>query len=193
MWDLGQPVIVVKVGGSLYDLPDLGPRLRSWLDQLETKRVLLVPGGGPLSDAVRQLDHWQQLGEETSHWLALLAMRAAGKFLIKVLPGAEDAVLWPNIPDIWERGQTPILDAYCFGVYDDHEADRLPHSWDVTSDSIAAKAAVRGGASRLVLLKSTSLPDGIDWTEAARRGLVDAYFPRALQGSSFAVQWVNFR
>ena len=33
---------IVKVGGSLYDLPDLGRRLRAWLARLEAARILLV-------------------------------------------------------------------------------------------------------------------------------------------------------
>ena len=37
--------IVVKVGGSLFDWPELGPRLGRWLKTLPSNRVLLVPGG----------------------------------------------------------------------------------------------------------------------------------------------------
>ena len=51
------------------------------------------------------------------------------------------------------------------------DADPLPHSWDVTSDSIAAWVAGAVGARRLVLVK----PPG-----AAGGDLVDAYFSRAL-------------
>jgi dihydroneopterin aldolase len=51
------------------------------------------------------------------------------------------------------------------------EADPLPHSWDVTSDSIAAWVAGAVGARRLVLVK----PAG-----AAGADLVDPYFSRAL-------------
>lgn len=52
----GDGLVVVKVGGSLFDLPDLGPRLRAWLKTLRTADVLLVPGGGPTADVVRSLD-----------------------------------------------------------------------------------------------------------------------------------------
>ena len=46
-------MIVVKVGGSLYDLPDLGPRLRRFLDGLDDPDRLVVPGGGAAADVVR--------------------------------------------------------------------------------------------------------------------------------------------
>ena len=38
------PSVVVKVGGSLYDLPDLGVRLRHFLDKLADADVVLVTG-----------------------------------------------------------------------------------------------------------------------------------------------------
>ena len=51
------------------------------------------------------------------------------------------------------------------------ESDPLPHSWDVTSDSIAAWVAGRLGARRLVLVKPPC---------SSGDSLVDAYFTRAL-------------
>ena len=42
--------VVVKVGGSLYDLPDLGPRLRDWLKHLEAVPVLVVPYAGDAAE-----------------------------------------------------------------------------------------------------------------------------------------------
>src|SRR5207248_9110984 len=59
--------LVVKVGGSLYDLPDLADRLRRWLSALAAPRVLLVPGGGPTADVIRTFDQRHRLGEEASH------------------------------------------------------------------------------------------------------------------------------
>ena len=47
-------MIVVKVGGSLFDHPNLGFGLRAFLRSLTPSRVLLVPGGGAVAEAVRQ-------------------------------------------------------------------------------------------------------------------------------------------
>ena len=52
------------------------------------------------------------------------------------------------------------------------DADPLPHSWDVTSDSIAAWCAHAVGAPQLVLIK----PSG-----ASGDDVVDRNFSRALQ------------
>ena len=68
----------------------------------------------------------------------------------------------------------------------------LPQSWDVTSDTLAACVAMDLGAEELVLLKSADWGDGRNWIEAAKRGLVDAAFPRVVMYLT-RVTWVNLR
>src|SRR5271166_3401866 len=72
--------IVVKVGGSLFSMPDLAQRLRRWLAQAGP-RILLVPGGGAAADVVREFDKCHSLGEEASHWLALWSLRLNAELL----------------------------------------------------------------------------------------------------------------
>jgi aspartokinase-like uncharacterized kinase len=152
-------VIVVKVGGSLYGRPQLGSELRGFLDSLP-EPVLLVPGGGSFADAIRAFDRLHHLGEECCHWLALEAMNLGGAFLRSLGITA------------------PMLDALAFC----REHDELPHTWDATSDSVAAFAARVHGASRLILLKSVAIPPGTSWEEAAAHGWVDPCFPRFATG-----------
>src|SRR6185312_432391 len=80
--------VVVKVGGSLFDLPDLGPRLCDWLQRHAPREVLLVPGGGPAAELVRTLDRTHGLGEESSHWLALRALAINAALLAALVPGS---------------------------------------------------------------------------------------------------------
>ena len=54
--------LVAKVGGSLFDLPDLRQRLNRWLVAQADTPVLLIPGGGELADAVRNLHRTHGLG-----------------------------------------------------------------------------------------------------------------------------------
>lgn len=182
---------VVKVGGSLYDLPDLGIRLRHAIDQQGWERVVLVPGGGVTARAIRQLDQWQPLGEEAAHWLALQSLALNAHFLAQILPDAVVVRSLAECTSCWQRGQLPILDADAFARADESQPGALPHCWDVTSDSVAVRVAVVLGAARLVLLKSVDLPEEIDWSEAARRGLVDRCFANAL--ATVPVHWVNLR
>jgi 5-(aminomethyl)-3-furanmethanol phosphate kinase len=184
--------VVVKVGGSLYDLPDLGQRLQRWLASLETRRVLLVPGGGPTVDVIRALDACHHVGEEKSHWLALEALALNARFLAAILPHAAVVDGWRACPDCWNSCTVPILDALHFARMDEMKPDRLPHSWQVTSDSVAARAAAVGPAARLYLLKSVDVPVGAGWSEAGRRGAVDGFFAQAL-GSACVAEAVNLR
>ena len=163
-------MLVVKVGGSLFDHPRLGPGLRAYLDSLAPAEVVLVPGGGDIVEAVRKLDRIHGLGEESSHELALRAMEITGEFLERLLGDAS--------PRITIRGL---------------DLGALPHSWDVTADSIAARVAVVRGAERLVLLKSVDVPAGTPWEEATARGWVDPHFPRVVADAAFPVEVVNFR
>jgi 5-(aminomethyl)-3-furanmethanol phosphate kinase len=171
---------VVKLGGSLFDWPDLRPRLTAWLRQLGAGRVLLVPGGGQAAEAIRRLDRVHQLGADASHWLAIQAMSLHANFLQELLPGAE---IVPDPCCLACASGWFVLDALPFFRADESSADRLPRGWHVTSDSLAVRAAVRVNARELVLLKSVAWHDD-DWADAVRAGVVDGYFLEALKQAS---------
>jgi aspartokinase-like uncharacterized kinase len=207
--------IVVKVGGSLFDLPDLRQRLRAMLRRLGAANVLLVPGGGATADAIRAFDTAHQLGEEASHWLALQALSLNARMLQKLLPEARMVAEIPE-PEAPARdaasalvcasgsdetrivGEIPgrffLLDAFPFFHADEQRPDHLPHHWDVTSDSLAVRAATLADAHELILLKSVAW-EASDWSAAARSGIVDSYFARALQQAPAAlrVRLINLR
>lgn len=187
------PTTVVKVGGSLFDLPDFGPRLRRWLDQLLHNDFLLVPGGGPTADVIRDLDRLHRLGEETAHWLALRALALNARFLADLLPRA----LVIDDPREWAAGCINILDPFAFNRRDEreHAREALLHSWEATSDAVAARVAVVAGARRLILLKSVTIPERLSWDEASRRGFVDRAFPDVVRSApaSLEVRAVNLR
>lgn len=66
-------------------------------------------------------------------------------------------------------------------------AQRLPHSWTVTSDSIAAWVAIRIRASQVILLKSCQVPKATI-PELSRLGIVDSHLP-ALNLNQYRVQF----
>src|SRR5215472_15733034 len=124
--------VVVKVGGSLYDMPDLGDRLGAWLRQVPTSNLVLVPGGGPAADLVRAWDRQHQLGEEAAHWLALRALTLNAHFLASRLAGSR---VIKNVDESC-AGSIPILDMHACATMAERRGDRLPHTWEVTSDSL---------------------------------------------------------
>jgi 5-(aminomethyl)-3-furanmethanol phosphate kinase len=186
--------LVVKIGGSLFDWPGLGPRLGEWLARQSPARLLLVPGGGKTADVVRALDREHRLGEEPAHWLALRALALNAFFLAELLPRARLQVVrrLDDCPELWDQSRVPVLDAHAFALADEGQPGSLPHSWFVTSDSLAARVALVGGASQLLLLKSVTIPPNLPWPEASQQGYVDEYFPR-VAAQLADVRWLNFR
>jgi aspartokinase-like uncharacterized kinase len=185
-------LLVVKVGGSLFDLPGLSTKLRAWLDQHAAHPILLVPGGGAVADVIRTLDQQHDLGEEKAHWLALRAMQLNAYFLAALLP--ETPVL--QDPTAWladaKTGSVAALDALTF-LRDNSDQVVLPHSWEATSDSIAVVIGRLLGAQELILLKSVDVVTGLSWEEAGQHGFVDTYFGAALGEDSLPVRTTNFR
>jgi aspartokinase-like uncharacterized kinase len=176
--------VVLKVGGSLLDWPELPGRLEVLLDACRDagQRPVVVAGGGGAAEFVRRLDRTFALGDSAAHCLALRALDLTAHALAALVPGLglvvaeEPAALGP----LWERGRIPIFAPRRFlDEIDACSTDALPFSWDVTSDTIAARLAVYLGAAELVLLKSTGLPPATDRRAAARLGLVDPCFPEA--------------
>ena len=160
--------VVVKVGGSLLGL---GEQFQSVLDSISAaalmRPVLVVPGGGPFADAVRGVDQRVGLDADTAHWMAVLGMDQYAHLVASRLVGGVVVVGTRDIEVAFAAQRVPVLAPYRWL----HEADALPHSWDVTSDSVAAWVAGQVGATSLVLVK----PPG-----AAGSGVVDSYFSRAL-------------
>jgi probable H4MPT-linked C1 transfer pathway protein len=176
---------VVKVGGSLYDLPNLGMRLKTLLASL-TPPVLIVPGGGMAADAIREFDRVHRLGDEASHWLALRACSLNGHFLAKLLGDL------PITADVATQSDRAVVDLLAFALDDERRPDHFPHRWEVTSDSMALRVAHVAGARALTLLKSVAVPTS--WLAAAAKGMVDPYFPTALAcATGIVVRAIHYR
>jgi aspartokinase-like uncharacterized kinase len=172
------PLLVAKVGGSLLNWSGLPDALTTFLDRNRARRLVLVVGGGKTVDVIRSLDQTHALGEHTSHHLALRAMDLTAHCLAAMVPGLIVVDAITDLPTLWGRRLVPVFAPRRFLDLEDRAAaNPLPHSWSVTSDSIAARLADRLEADSLILLKSTQAPAAIDRSEAAALGLVDPAFP----------------
>jgi aspartokinase-like uncharacterized kinase len=165
---------VIKVGGALAAIPHALDRVCAELTRASRDhRLLVVPGGGPFADGVREFERRVGMSPDAAHWMAILAMdqyahvlagRIAGAVLVEE-PGAVTETVAPGRPAVlapsrWMRS-----------------ADVLPHSWEATSDSIAAFVAGALDATRLILIKPTTTGK-----------MVDSYFTTALpQGMPYSV------
>lgn len=158
---------VVKLGGSTLAHPELFEGAARAIDTAAAShRLLVVPGGGPFAEAVRRVDRRLGLPDDTAHWMAVTAMDQFAELLASRLARGEVVTVPRDIGAVLGGGGVPVLAPGRWL----RRTDPLPHSWDVTGDSIAAWVAGRVGASRLVLIKAPGLKSS---------GL-DAYFTRAI-------------
>lgn len=173
------PRRVVKLGGSLLEWPELRYRLRDWLDAEAGTQTLLVVGGGRLADAIRDVDAVHALGEEHSHWLCVRAMRL-NTCLARLLIGGR----WVRRVRRWAakpaRPGLCLVDPWVFLREEEPywASQSLPHTWEVTSDSIAARLAALLGVPLVLLKSATPLPPFTTSALAAAK-FVDSYFPQA--------------
>jgi 5-(aminomethyl)-3-furanmethanol phosphate kinase len=164
-------VIVIKVGGSLYERPCFSDEVNAFVGLLPADETrIIIAGGGTVVDALRGWASRSPLSEPVCHDLAMHAMAVAGSMLATLIPNSTPVV----DTDIRDDGRLNIIMNY-------HDS-YTPSTWALTSDSIALTIAIRHQASRLILVKSC-LPDyGNDWAQASHAGYVDAAFPElALQ------------
>ena len=125
-------IVVVKVGGSLYDIPDLGRHLLAYLRTLRARRLLLVPGGGRTAHVIREFDRLHHLGEAAAHDLALRVMTLNAHFLRRLFHDVGERV--PIVATgSSELPGIALLDAHAFCAADSGEGSLLA-SWDATSD-----------------------------------------------------------
>jgi 5-(aminomethyl)-3-furanmethanol phosphate kinase len=182
------PEWVIKVGGSLAARRAPLRRLMTTLAATARRHALVVvPGGGKFADAVREADQTFRLGDSAAHWMAILAMDQYGHLLADLTPGT----VLVRSPRELVPHRLNILAPFAWL----RDADPLPHSWDVTSDSIAAWIARELGAPRLLLVKHEDgfIPPKHEprvWSAKQRRmvleifaPVVDPYFAQALDPS----------
>ena len=165
--------IVIKVGGALlahrprFDavMAEIGAAARE-------RAILVVPGGGPFADAVREVDRQIHLADDTAHWMAVLAMDQYAHVIAERLMGGQIVDAPRTIAAALAAGRVPVLAPFRWL----READPLPHSWEVTSDSIAAWIAGALGARCVVLVKPGGRkPEGLLYAD-----VVDSYFRQTL-------------
>jgi len=177
---------VLKVGGSLFDLPDLSDRLQALISSIDA-RCWIVAGGGGFANEVRRLDTIHHWPPELSHRLGMAAMSLGAEMIASMSSRYRLVTTLQAEPDA-DDGTVHVVDAFRVPGW-----EQLPASWEMTSDSIAVWVARQLNAKGLLLAKSVDLPTGVpDLPALAALGLIDGYFPH-FAGGIPEIQWVNLR
>ncbi|QGJ70370.1 Amino acid kinase [Planctomycetales bacterium 10988] len=179
---------VLKLGGSLFDLPSLSERISAWMASQPRACHLLVPGGGALADVIRSWDQTHTFDQRLAHQLAWQTMTLSSQFIRDCCPGSTllSAEFFKDadhpLQEIvnFSPDSLSIIDTYSFYQAEGGTGpfSSLPNSWEVTSDSIAAILAQELHAEELVLFKSSLPVSGTTPTDWATAEIVDTYLPR---------------
>jgi 5-(aminomethyl)-3-furanmethanol phosphate kinase len=165
---------VVKLGGSLFG----SAHLRDWLQALTREGPLvIVPGGGPFADQVRLAQQQWRFDDSSAHHMALLAMEQFGRMLCALQPGLVAATHPAEIDHVLAEGGCPVWMPTAMAL----AAPEIRHSWEVTSDSLAAWLAGKLGAQRLLLVKSKRLEgDALPVSALMENHFIDPRFAEML-------------
>ncbi len=189
----GLAVRVIKVGGSLFGFGGFVAAFHGWLAEQPPAVSVVIAGGGKLADVIREADAVWGLGDEAAHWLCVDVMGVSARLLAMLLPDCRWEDAWNGLLPLLGAGdgRQPIVFSpvqFLREIEAGLPPRPLPHSWNVTSDSIAARIAQVLSASELVLLKSADPPGDA----APRPPYVDEHFTTAAQGLN-RVRFVNLR
>ncbi|MFX1394040.1 MAG: hypothetical protein ACFFAH_10740 [Promethearchaeota archaeon] len=164
--------IIVKIGGKILEDPeDLGStisQLKHLLDKNSVQKIIIITGGGSYANFIRVIDQKLNIGNDLAHWMAVYAMNHNGKLLsekysfIKLFDDFTELQLSTELFSIF----LPFNYLYKF--------DELPHSWDVTSDSIILYFTHKLELNKCFLIKDI---DGIinNDNQVIREITVDSY------------------
>jgi aspartokinase-like uncharacterized kinase len=145
---------VIKIGGSI--LQNTGSKeLFKALSKIRRHfSFIILPGGGGFANLVRDYYKNYRLSEDRAHWMAILCENILGFLILENLELGIPVFELSEIPKVIKNAKIPVFLPFQHLF----TQDPLPHSWEVTSDSIAAYLAERLQAQKLILVKDI---DGI--------------------------------
>lgn len=160
---------VVKLGGSTADEPVLD----DWIAALAGSALplVIVPGGGPFADEVRNAQKRMGFSDHAAHAMAILAMEQFGHVILDRNDRLVAARSLEDMDRALAGGKIPVWLPSSLAL----SAGDIPETWDVTSDALAAWFAGRLGADALLLVKQTTVfSSAEDVASLTARGIVDA-------------------
>ncbi|MEP9373988.1 dihydroneopterin aldolase [Mesorhizobium sp. KR1-2] len=171
--------IVVKLGGSTA----YHAEMREWVRVLAEAPapLVIVPGGGPFANRVREAQAQMGFSDASAHFMAILAMEQMALALLDMNERFLPARTVEEIDAALARGASPVWlpSQMCYAAAD------IAQSWDVTSDSLAAWLAGRVDAEALLLIKQTDTFEAqVDIGGLVAAGFVDPLLPTMLPSTT---------
>jgi len=142
---------VFKIGGKILEnnknLEFTISQLKKLYEDNTLQKIIIIPGGGSYANFIRNIDKKLILGDDLAHWTAIFSMDYNGKDLNRKFPDFECI----DDFEIIQRAKR----IFCIFLPYNYlkKKDELPHSWDVTSDSIAIYIANKLNLNECYLVK----------------------------------------
>jgi 5-(aminomethyl)-3-furanmethanol phosphate kinase len=180
-------MIVIKLGGSLVESGGLLKCLNTVEQKYQGRAVVIVPGGGEFAEQVRRSQKRWRFDDKTAHYMAILAMQQMA-LLFKALKN--DFVIVDSLQAIRSH---LIQQKILIWSPDIRELDqaKIPATWDITSDSLAAWLAKALSAQELILVKSAAIDENLSSKEITEKNIVDRAFFAYVSQASFQLQLIH--
>jgi len=186
--------IIVKLGGSLQEKGREIIRFLSDYAEKKAHTVIIIPGGGHFVKWIKKLSEQEVISDDAAHWMAVLGMHQYGFYLAD----GSGMEIVESIEELRNVVHIGVLLPYNL-LKDD---DSLPHTWNVTSDTIAAFVANK--VCEKSFIKLTDVDGLMDdkgllvrqihakaMNKNARTGCVDAELPLFLMQNGMSCTIVN--
>jgi aspartokinase-like uncharacterized kinase len=144
-------IVVFKIGGKILDnsknLVNAIAQLTQLFEDNIIKKLILIPGGGLLANFVRRIYGEFKFNDDLAHWIAIYSMDYNGIELKRKFPHLK-------LCDNFEKLEQENKGIFIFLPYKYlKKYDELPHTWDVTSDSISLFFTKKLGLNTCFLIK----------------------------------------
>ena len=170
---------VIKLGGSLIKNAQIHTCLS--IIQKWPSPTIIVPGGGVFADSVRNCQAEWQFDDSIAHRMAILAMQQSALLIHSLSP---DFALLDSVSKLELISTNCIWSPQCR----DLDQGGIPHSWDISSDSLAAWIARRWQADLLILVKSAVFDRSASITELQAQGILDAAFHQYVEQGNLQIK-----
>lgn len=166
---------VVKLGGSTAHAAEFG----LWIGALagSSLPLVLVPGGGPFADHVRDAQKRMGFSDTAAHAMAILAMDQFGHIILDRHERLTPARSLADMEGALEGRKIPVWLPSALAI----PAPDITASWDITSDALAGWLAGKLGADALLLIKQSGDFSAADCVEGlTANGILDPAFASML-------------
>ncbi len=166
---------VIKLGGSLLNAEKMLMCLQHILNTDE--QTVVVCGGGDFADQVRQAQEKWHFSDVTAHEMAILAMK-------------QNAMMLQNLqPEFTIETTISTIKNHLFSIWspdiNELKAAKIPASWEMTSDSLAAWLATKLDAEKLIVVKSCDVDSRLTLDDLIEKKIIDGEFANFINHAKF--------